>query len=341
MPRALRIEYPGAHYHVMARGQRRDLIYRDDRDRGDFLELLGKASQRYGWEVLGYVLMGNHYHLLLETQEPNLSVGMHWLQTSFGTRHRLRHGLSGSVFGGRYKALLIERDARHLGTVLEYIHLNPWRAGLVTLEEGLESNRWSSLCGYVAPPKKRSSWLAAATGLTWLDFPDTAAGRRRYLKTLEERTAGGTRLSDEARALETDWKTQLRRGWYFGGQEFQEAMLKRASKQLKESGDPRGVIAGVRKDISASDALQLVEKACDCWGMKLDELRARAKGDGQKVLLAWVVRERYAVSLGWLSETLKLGVAAAACRLLSRIKDTSLLSKQEKQWLNQLNKISR
>ena len=196
MPRALRIEYPGAHYHVMARGQRRDLIYRDDRDRGDFLELLGKASQRYGWEVLGYVLMGNHYHLLLETQEPNLSVGMHWLQTSFGTRHRLRHGLSGSVFGGRYKALLI-------------------------------------------------------------------------LKTLEERTAGGTRLSDEARALETDWKTQLRRGWYFGGQEFQEAMLKRASNQLKESGDPRGVIAGVRKDISASGALQLVEKACDCWGMKI------------------------------------------------------------------------
>jgi len=156
---------------------------------------------------------------------------------------------------------------------------------------------------------------------------------------LEERVAGRTRLSDVARILETIWKTQLRRGWYFGGQKFQETMLERAGKQLKESGDPRGVMAVVRKNVSPNGAQQLVEKACDCWGLKLDELRSRAKGDGQKVVLAWVVPERYEVSLGWLSETLNLGVTAAACRLLGRIMDTSLLTKQEKQWIKQLNEI--
>ena len=340
MSRALRIEFPGAVYHVMARGQRRDLIFRYDADCADFLELLGKACQRFGWRVFGYVLMGNHYHLLLETTEPNLSQGMHWLQTSYGTRHRLRHGLSGMVFGGRYKALLIERDGLHLGTVLDYLHLNPWRAGLVTLEEGLETYRWSSLPVYLALPRSRPIWLDAAGGLVWLDLPDTASGRRKFLQRIEDRASGGTRLSDEAREVETNWMTQVQRGWCFGGQRFREAMLEKAKAKLGKSRNVAGVDARVRKEVSKKRAEQLLQKGCELWGWDLGELQKRAKGDGQKVVLGWVLREQTSVTLSWLSENLHLGATAAVCRLLGRLNDRKLISRQEKAWIKQLHEIS-
>ena len=340
MSRALRIEFPGAVYHVMARGQRRDLIFRYDADCADFLELLGKACQRFGWRVFGYVLMGNHYHLLLETTEPNLSQGMHWLQTSYGTRHRLRHGLSGMVFGGRYKALLIERDGLHLGTVLDYLHLNPWRAGLVTLEEGLETYRWSSLPVYLALPRSRPIWLDAAGGLVWLDLPDTASGRRKFLQRIEDRASGGTRLSDEAREVETNWMTQVQRGWCFGGQRFREAMLEKAKAKLGKSRNVAGVDARVRKEVSRKRAEQLLQKGCELWGWEVKELQRRATGDQEKVVLDWMLREQTSVSLGWLSENLNLGAPAATCRLFGRLNDRKLLSKQERIWLKQLYEIS-
>jgi len=86
MPRSIRIEYPGAIYHVMARGTRREPIFLDEEDRRYFLKTAGEACTMTGWRAHAWVLMSNHYHLLLETPEPNLSVGMHWLQTSFWRR---------------------------------------------------------------------------------------------------------------------------------------------------------------------------------------------------------------------------------------------------------------
>jgi putative transposase len=138
MPRQLRLEYEGAVYHVMARGDRREAIYHDDRDRLAWVDYLNQVCRRTEWRVYGWVLMGNHYHLLVETPRANLVSGMQWLQTAYTVWFNRRHNLSGHLFGGRYKAVLIDKGEPqgkmlygYVGTVLDYLHLNPVRAGIV------------------------------------------------------------------------------------------------------------------------------------------------------------------------------------------------------------------
>jgi len=108
MPRQPRIEYPGAIYHVMSRGDRREPIFLDDVDRQDFLKTLAEACQKTGFQVHAYCLMNNHYHLVVETPRGNLVAGMRWLQSAYTIRLNHRHQLFGHVFSGRYKALVVE-----------------------------------------------------------------------------------------------------------------------------------------------------------------------------------------------------------------------------------------
>src|SRR6476661_5716517 len=132
MPRPLRIEYPGAMYHVMSRGDRREAIFHDDKDRQSFLKTLGEACAKTGWEVHGYVLMSNHFHLVIETPQANLCVGMKWLLGTFTQRWNRRWQRWGHLFGGRYKAQSIdERSPSYLRTACDYVHLNPARARLL------------------------------------------------------------------------------------------------------------------------------------------------------------------------------------------------------------------
>ena len=121
MPRQVRIEFAGAMYHVMARGDRREAIVQDEEDCRTFLRTLGEGCERAGFRVHAYALMTNHYHLLLETKEPNLSRGMGWLQNAFTRRINARHGLWGHVFGGRYKAIVVE-PGNCFWALLDYIH---------------------------------------------------------------------------------------------------------------------------------------------------------------------------------------------------------------------------
>jgi REP element-mobilizing transposase RayT len=108
MPRQLRIQYEGATYHLMSRGDRREEIFRDDLDRKDFLKTLGAACQKTGWQVHAYCLMSNHFHLVVETPRANLVEGMKWLLGTYTMRFNRRHKLSGHLFAGRYKSLLID-----------------------------------------------------------------------------------------------------------------------------------------------------------------------------------------------------------------------------------------
>ena len=110
MPRKLRVEYPGAIYHVLSRGDRREDIYLEDVDRQDFLKTLAEACQKTGWQVHAYCLMRNHFHLVMETPQANLVAGMSWLLSTYTIRLNHRHKLAGHVFSGRYKALLVEGD---------------------------------------------------------------------------------------------------------------------------------------------------------------------------------------------------------------------------------------
>lgn len=140
MARPLRIDQEDTFYHVLNRGNERRVIFRDDRDREGFLDRLGRCSQRFSLGVYAYVLMGNHYHLLVRTSEANLSAAIQWLGVSYSTWHNVRHRRSGHLFQGRFKSFLIAEDA-YLHRLLLYLHRNPLRAKVV---ERLADYPWSS-----------------------------------------------------------------------------------------------------------------------------------------------------------------------------------------------------
>ncbi len=127
MARPLRLEFPGALYHVTSRGDRRENIYADDEDRRMFLTLLGEVCERFAWTVYAYCLMNNHYHLVLQTKQGNLSRGMRQLNGVFTQAFNRRHGRGGHVFQGRYKAILVDKDS-YLLELSRYVVLNPVRA---------------------------------------------------------------------------------------------------------------------------------------------------------------------------------------------------------------------
>ena len=149
MPRQIRIEYEGAIYHVMSRGDHRENIVRGNYDRRMWVTTLGEACRKCDWEVHAYSLMSNHFHLVIETPQPNLAAGMKWLLGTYTQRFNRRHRHWGHLFGGRYKAQLI--DGRRLGYLrcaCDYVHLNPVRAGLVSRNKKLDAFRWSSYPAY-------------------------------------------------------------------------------------------------------------------------------------------------------------------------------------------------
>ena len=153
MARPLRIEYPGAHYHVMSRGNERRPIVRDDADREKRLDWLRRTVETYGWRLHAFVLMNNHDHLFLETPQANLSAGMQYLNGSYTSYFNRRYRRAGHLFQGRYQAQLVEEEGYYL-EVSRYIHLNPVRAGCV---ERAERYLWSSYPGY-HNPRRAIAW---------------------------------------------------------------------------------------------------------------------------------------------------------------------------------------
>jgi putative transposase len=140
MSRPLRIEYPGAVYHVTSRGNEKKPVFKDDHDRESFLNALQHVNKRYNWICHAYCLMTNHYHLLIETPDGNLSIGMRQLNGVYTQLFNKRRGLTGQLFQGRYKAILIQKDS-HLLEVCRYVVLNPVRTKMV---EQPEEYAWSS-----------------------------------------------------------------------------------------------------------------------------------------------------------------------------------------------------
>src|SRR5436309_9688154 len=156
----LRVEYAGAIYHLMSRGDRREQIYYDDVDRQDFLKTLAEACQRTGFEVHAYCLMRNHFHLVVETPGANLVAGMRWLLSNYTLRLNHRRELTGDVFSGRYKALIVEGSGNgYLKTVCDYVHLNPVRAKLLTAKQELSAYPWNSYPLYLQSQSRRPIWL--------------------------------------------------------------------------------------------------------------------------------------------------------------------------------------
>jgi len=292
MARKARVEFDGALYHVLERGDRQEIIFRDDADRRRFLETLGEACERTGWRVHAYVLMSNHYHLMLETPQANLVAGMRWFQTTYTARFNRRHRLSGHLFQGRYKAVVVDPEERgYFVTVSDYIHLNPVRARMISLEERLFDYRWSSYPGYVAS-KERSAWLEADRVLGELGLRDDAEGRRRYAERMRSRA-----VEELAGRAEADGVAELRRGWCVGGAGFRERMLRlleTAAERLgRRRSSPRD--ASVRRDHGLDGAERLLAEGLDRLALRAEDLPGLKKGDARKAALAAHIRARTAV----------------------------------------------
>ncbi|MDH4098988.1 MAG: transposase [Nitrospirota bacterium] len=187
MSRPLRIQYPGAVYHVTCRGNERKDIFRDDADRERFVSLLEQSAEIYSVTVYAYVLMTNHFHLLVETPLGNLGEFMRRFNISYTGYFNRRHGRVGHLYQGRYTSLLVDKD-EYLTTVSRYIHLNPVRTKVwsgKTVEEKasfLDGYQWSSLPGY-CEKKKREKFIDYALVLEPYGG-DSAGARRRYRDAL-------------------------------------------------------------------------------------------------------------------------------------------------------------
>jgi putative transposase len=164
MGRAWRIEFDGAFYHVMSRGNEGKKIFFGDDDRHGFLVVVGEISERFGIDVFAYVLMDNHYHLLIRTQRANLSKAMQWLGVTYTRRFNNKHSRIGHLFQGRFKSILVQNDI-YLMQLSCYIHRNPLRAGAVNR---LDQYHWSSYPVY-AYGKKGPGWLSTELILSQFD----------------------------------------------------------------------------------------------------------------------------------------------------------------------------
>ena len=215
MTRPWRIEFEGAYYHILSRGNERRNIFSDNDDRVSFLETLGKMSDRFEVEVYAYVLMDNHYHLLLKTNKPNISKSMQWFGTTYTRQYNIKHKRNGHLFQGRFKNFLIEND-EYLMLLSCYIHRNPLRAGIV---RRLVDYPWSSYPIY-AYGKKSPEWLHTKPILSLLDTKDKHIAYRKMVQSYS---------SEETKIWE-----DFRHGLFLGSQKFIDRIK---SKYLSENPD--------------------------------------------------------------------------------------------------------
>jgi len=226
MGRPLRIEYPGAVYHVTSRGDRQEPIFRDDSDRQRLLDVVDQTMGRLDAEVFAYCLMGNHYHFVLRTRQANLSRVMRHINGEYTRAFNRRHQVAGHVFQGRFHSVIVDRDA-YLLEVCRYVELNPVRAGLV----GAVGNwRWSSYGAHIGM-ELAPRWLATAELHGQLLGRDvmTEADRRRARLLYADTVAAG-------RAVDL-WGRHLHREIYLGEEPFAMEMQARASEQRLRSAD--------------------------------------------------------------------------------------------------------
>ena len=164
MPRQPRIQFPGAIHHITVRGDRREKIFNDDSDRLAWLRMLTQVCERFGWRVHAFCQMGNHYHMVVETPQPNLSKGMQLLNSSYTQWFNHRHRGSGHLFQSRFHSELVHRQT-HLLELMRYVILNPVRAGMVATPGGWPWSSYAMTCNAaIAPCWLETGWVLAQFG---------------------------------------------------------------------------------------------------------------------------------------------------------------------------------
>jgi REP element-mobilizing transposase RayT len=294
MARPLRIEFPGACYHVVQRGNFRFPVFGEDRDRELLLEKLVEFAERYRVHVRAYCVMVNHVHLYLQTEEANLSRFMQSFLTSFTVSYNLRHGSGGHVFQGRFKAFVVEEDSAYRDRVTRYIHLNPAcipslrEAGVEVRQAALRDGAWSSY-GAVTGLRRCPKWLDRTAVLA--GFPGALAAKQKaYAAYVEQGLTEDLWEPSAAAAAQT----------VIGSDRFVDR-LRRALTELAENANLRreaGQQRALQAWVSLEDVTAAVARHYDCDPEALLR-RHRRGGDARQVLLylaATCCRGRYTLT---------------------------------------------
>lgn len=297
MARPLRIEFSGAYYHVFSRGNDRADIFCSDKDRRKFLELLEILSERFAIEVHSYVLMDNHYHLLLCTLEPNLSRAMQWLGTTYTLYYNNRNSKTGHLFRGRFKSILVEND-QYLMQLSLYIHRNPLRAGLVSR---LAEFKWSSY-HYYAYPETPPPWLK--TELILSQFRSHKDRHKAY------RNAARQYADEESRAGE-----DIKHGFIYGSRKFADFIKDRYLEPRRQDAELPQLNRALRSEPPESLMERLADLIDSDINVFRDSARLRGKDRDKRDVILYVLWETGRYSNQRIGELLGLNYSTVSKRI--------------------------
>jgi len=304
MARRIRFEQEGGLYHVINRGNYRSWIFQDEGAKGSFEETVFEACGRGGWKLHAHCIMGNHYHLALETPEPNLSEGMRWPQSVFANRFNRFRKENGHIFQGRFKSPILESHER-MGQLCHYIHINPVRARICTVED-LRTYRYSSYF-YLWKKRRRPGFLDFTDCLESAGmFKDTGKSHGQYEQYL------GWLGEDEPSQKAMEFN-RMSKGWTVDSKAFKQDLM-RDEKSLKAS-----------LKLGVNEAREMREMA---WAVRLDCcFKALGKHQGQvnqelksadwKVAIAAFMKKHYLCRNAWLAQHLAMGTESAVARYTS------------------------
>jgi putative transposase len=304
MPRKLRLEYPGARYHIINRGNYRSDVFAEESTKAAFEHCLFEAAERWGWLIYAFVLMRNHFHLAIETQQANLVVGMQWLESTFANRFNRSRKEHGHLFQGRYRALLIGGDA-FLGEVCDYIHLNPARPKIVTvaaLPNFRYSSYWYGPRRALRPVFLRLTETLAAVG----PFKDDSVGWTNYAAHLTNELEAGR--AGKRRYI------HLTHGWAIGSDAFKANLI----EKYAPIGFARAwTLPGAMQMREAQWHIQL-NKALEALEHTAADAQACPKSEAWKLAIATWMRDAARAQSKWLSAQLNLGGPSITSRNLAR-----------------------
>jgi len=302
MARPLRLSFENAVYHITSRGNRREQIFYNDEDRKRFLEKINETCLKYSFICFAYCLMDNHYHLFLQTLLPNLSEGMHYLNTSYTNWFKARHKIVGVVFQGRYKSLIVDENS--YGVYLSaYIHLNPYRADIV---KDLREYLWSSYLDYV-DGEKTSVRLDTSLILKHFDN-DLETARRKYEAYVIENHMMENPLKDSYKGI------------VLGGNAFIQSIKERVGK----IGNKREVPE--TKSLTAYTTEEIIQKVMAEFSISREEIFNKKRGNFFRQMTLYLLKQGTLMSLKEIGELFQMDYAAVsqACkRYEEKIKNRS------------------
>jgi REP element-mobilizing transposase RayT len=303
MPRANRIHFAHAIYHVINRGNYRAPVFSEVGAAKAFETCLFEAASLHHWKIHAFVIMRNHFHLAVETPEANLAEGTHWLSSTYATRFNRFREERGHVFQGRYYAGLVQAGPSLL-RVVNYIHLNPVRAGLAEAES-LSDYRWSSLRYFLRGNRPTS--LSCVDWLAELQLPDKKASWQTYHRLL-------TQLASEPARQKQDSSDQMDHSWAIGDMAWRRELAAR----FKSEGAAEPICGIERNALRAERWNETLTQALTRLALDRTDLERARKGADWKIQLAAELRRTCGANYTWLARELKMGKAGSVRALLSR-----------------------